>query len=47
MLTEILVMKLERQKTLEKELNCVFIRIKPEEKKFKHLQRNKQDTQIY
>ena len=26
--------KIERQKTLEKELNCIFIRINPDEKDF-------------
>ena len=26
--------EIERQKTLEKELNCVFIRINPDEKDF-------------
>ena len=28
--------EIERQKTLEKELNCVFIRINPDEKDFSH-----------
>ena len=36
--------KIERQKALEKELNCVFIRINPDKKKFQHLKRNKKDT---
>ena len=34
----------ERQKAPEKELDCVFIRTNPD-KKNKHFQRNKQDTQ--
>ena len=34
----------ERQKVPEKELDCVFIRTNPD-KKNKHFQRNKQDTQ--
>ena len=34
MLIEILVMKLKHKKALEKELNCVFIRINPDEKNF-------------
>ena len=34
----------ERKKALEKELDCVFIRINPDEK---HFQRNKQDTQTH
>ena len=33
---------IERQKSLEKKLDCVFIRISSDEKKF---QGNKQDTQ--
>ena len=37
--------KIERQKVLEKELDCMFIRINPNEKKIQHFQRNKQDTQ--
>ena len=34
MLTEILIMKLRDKKALERELNCVFIRINPDEKDF-------------
>ena len=34
----------ERQKALEKELDCVFIKINPDEK---HFQRNKQDAQTH
>ena len=36
--------EIEKQKALEKELDCVFIRINPDEK---HFQRNKQDTQTH
>ena len=36
--------KIERQKALEKELNCVFVRINSDKKKFQHLKRNKKDT---
>ena len=36
--------EIEKQKALEKELDCVFIRINPNEK---HFQRNKQDTQTH
>ena len=38
MLTEILIMKLRDKKALERELNCVFIRINPDEKDFNILQ---------
>ena len=34
----------ERQKALEKELDCVFIKINPGEK---HFQRNKQEAQTH
>ena len=34
----------ERQKALEKQFDCVFVRTNPD-KKNKHFQRNKQDTQ--
>ena len=39
--------EIERQKAPEKELDCVFIRINPDEKKFQHFQRNKQNTQTH
>ena len=39
--------EIKRRKPLEKELNCLFIRINPDEEKFQHFQRNKQDTQTH
>ena len=39
--------EIERQKALEEELNCVFIRINPDKKKFQHFQRNKQNTHTH
>ena len=39
--------EIERQKALEKEPDCVFIRINPDEQKIQHFQRNKQDTMTH
>ena len=40
--------EIERQKTLEKELNCVFIRINPDEKDFNILKEtNKMHRHIF
>ena len=38
--------EIERQKVLEKVLDCVFVRIISDEKKI-YFQRNKQDTQTH
>ena len=43
---KILSNEIERQKVLEKEINCMFIRVNPERKN-QHFQRNKQDTQAH
>ena len=39
--------EIEKQKALEEELDCVFIRINRDGKKFQHFQRNKQDIQTH
>ena len=39
--------EIESQKALEKEPDCVFIRINPDENKIQHFQRNKQDTMTH
>ena len=39
--------EIERQKALEKELVCVFIRINPDELLFQHFQRNKHNKQTH
>ena len=39
--------EIESQKALEKEPDCVFISINPDENKIQHFQRNKQDTMTH
>ena len=39
--------EIAKQRVLVKELDYVFIRINPDEKKNQHFQRNKQDTQTH
>ena len=39
--------EIEKEKALEEEIDCVFIRINPDGKKIQHFQRNKQEIQTH